>query len=166
MNVFLDTEFNQHGTHVELLSLAFVKEDGLEYYAQNSDCSLDDANVFVKEHVIPLLDDTSWKSASEIKDDLLVFFKSELSQGLDLNVWTWYGNYDWVALCGTIFGDMTRTPLGFPYSCFDLSQYAHHLGLRGIPLDKPTRAHNALDDARWNRDAYRWLKRQEAKKKR
>jgi hypothetical protein len=162
---FLDTEFSERGQCVELLSIGLVSDDGREYYAQNSDASLSSCNEFVQQKVIPLFTEDAWKPLETIKDNVLEYFRADLEQGRSFDVWTYFGNYDWVALCGSVFGGMTQTPKGFPYSAFDLQQYAHHLGLRKIRVAKPQNIHNALADARWNRDAYAWLKRQELKKK-
>lgn len=166
MNYFLDTEFHQDGTYVELISIGVVAADGREYYAQNSDCPLEKSNEFVKQYVLPLLDETSWKPASIIGDELANFI---LKPDKDYpQIWVYYGNYDWVSVCGTLYGDMTKTPKGFPYTPFDLSQWAHQLGYSKILVDKPAEhiAHNALVDARWNREAYLWLQDIERSQKR
>lgn len=162
MNFFLDTEFNQHGPHVELLSIGIVADDGREYYAQNREADFTTSNPFVTEHVLPLFDETSWKDSATIRDDVTHF----VCGGTELpNIWTYFGNYDWVALCGTLYGDMTALPKGFPYTSFDIQQFAFHIGFRKIRVPKPALEHHALADARWTKDAYLWLKRQEAKKK-
>lgn len=89
----------------------------------------------------------------------------------------YYADYDWVVFCW-LFGKMIDLPDGFPMYCIDLKQEIdswvngkgkHEVRARGFDLtlkrlkDRPdypkqTNEHNALDDARWNKKLYEFLK--------
>lgn len=91
--------------------------------------------------------------------------------------YTYYGAYDHVALCW-LFGKMIDLPNGFPMYSFDLKQEfdsmqitANEIRKAGINLkynkdiknhpDYPqqTNEHNALADARWNKELYEFLQK-------
>lgn len=158
MNYFVDTEFIQTGNFVDLISIGIVAADGREYYGQNRDCDLSRANPFVKEHVIPRLDEESWRWKETLRDDVVAFVRGD-----EPTLWAYYGSYDWVAICGTLFGDMVNAPKGFPYRPYDVSQFAYHLNLRKSLkkyVPEPEGSHNALVDARWTKEVYDWLVQQ------
>lgn len=64
-------------------------------------------------------------------------------------------SYDWIALC-QLYGTMMQLPKGFPKFCRDLKQLSVDVGSPQHPPD-PEDEHNALADARWNRDLYAFL---------
>jgi Ca2+/Na+ antiporter len=95
----------------------------------------------------------------------------------------YYADYDWVLFCW-LFGKMIDLPKGFPMYCIDLKQELNNtqnnlpnvrkivkaIGLEkgNIVMDlsdiknhpdypKQTNEHNALADAKWNRDLYKFL---------
>ena len=93
--------------------------------------------------------------------------------------YAYYGDYDWVVFCW-LFGRMIDLPKGFPMYCKDLKQVldetadrlAHRISntqANGLTFDNikfikslsnyPTQdnAHNALDDAKWNKDLHDFL---------
>lgn len=53
---YIDTEFIDTGTVIDLISIGIVGEDGREYYAQSSEFNIDKANYWVRENVIMHLD--------------------------------------------------------------------------------------------------------------
>lgn len=114
------------------------------------------ADDFVKENVLPKLDDPStWKSRAVIKQELLDFV---IADNTGIQFWGKYSAYDWVVFC-RIFGKMIDLPTGYPSHCNDLIQWMKQLGWGRIPVPvNPTEVHNALADARWNKKAYDWLK--------
>ena len=69
--------------------------------------------------------------------------------------WAYYADYDWVALC-QLYGTMVDLPEGWPKFCRDLKQLSVDVGSPQHPPDS-TDEHNALADARWNRDLYGFL---------
>jgi len=127
------------------------------------------------------------KSKSEIQDEILSFTGTcQDSGGLtDRNpeFYAYYADYDWVVFCW-IFGRMIDLPNGFPKYCRDLKQimdekvsFLMDKQNRRLPRgtvyrtlneaiyafkgrkDYPAQVneHNALDDAKWNRDLHKFL---------
>jgi hypothetical protein len=155
---FLDTEFNEDGKTIELISIALVSESGVEYYAGSNEYRPGLCNDWVKQNVLPKLPheaDSFWRSRSAIADDIrsLVFSLDDLA----LEFWAYFADYDWVVLC-QLYGRMVDLPEGFPMYCLDLKQEMHRRGIPKSALPKQRGdAHSALDDARWVRDTYLWM---------
>lgn len=186
---FIDTEFIE-GFHkplfgkkrhfIDLVSIGIVAEDGREYYAISTDFNRSDADDWVKENVLDVLELEShlWKSEARIKEDLLQFFGCRQDEhfwrvGKDVpEVYGYYADYDWVVFCA-LFGRMIDLPKGFPMYCRDLKQIydeKNHwwknevnrsLSVTNLrdTLDYPKQdnEHNALDDAKWNKALYDFL---------
>jgi len=151
---FFDTEFNEDGRTIELISFGMVSEDGREFYACNSDADLDRVNPWVRENVLPKLPSRNtslWMPRNEIATALCAF----VSGPEDPEFWAYYADYDWVVLC-QMFGTMMQLPPRFPKYCMDLKQLSVSVGSPQHPPD-PEEEHNALADARWNRDLYAFL---------
>jgi len=89
--------------------------------------------------------------------------------------YAYYADYDWVAFCW-LFGKMVDLPKGFPMYCIDLKQMLDEkqksrFGLRlfdgklvndikKLPnYPKQTNEHNALSDARFNFELYKFLQK-------
>ena len=70
----------------------------------------------------------------------------------------YYADYDWVALC-QLYGRMIDLPECFPMLCMDLKQHMDTLGFlkEDLPTQSAKSEHSALDDARWVRDAWKWI---------
>ena len=89
----------------------------------------------------------------------------------------YYADYDWVLFC-SLFGRMIDLPKGFPMYCRDLKQMLDETAAKGMyPQSHPpknledavtmfkeqrnypqqTNEHNALDDAKWNMELYKFL---------
>jgi hypothetical protein len=157
MKYFLDTEFYEDGKTIDLISIAVVSEheDGPEFYAVNQDAQLHRVNYWVRENVLsslPAYGSPEWMQHSEIGPRLREF--CEPGPGLP-EFWGYYADYDWVAVC-QLFGSMMKLPPTFPRFCRDLKQMSCDVGSPKHPPD-PIGAHNALVDARWNRDLYAFL---------
>lgn len=164
---FLDTEFIEAGPKhpLYLISIGIVAENGAEYYAESSEFPSNLASPWVREHVFPLL---TWKTAkplSKICQEICQFVKSQSpvvliqsAPGVEKytkpKFWGWFSSYDWVLFC-QIFGTMMDLPIHWPQYCNDLKQLCVS---KGDPkLIKPENEHHALVDARWNRDMYNFL---------
>lgn len=166
MKIFLDTEFMEDGKTIDLLSLAMVDEHGQEFYAVKTDAWTPKANDWVKENVLPRIDDTSFLSpdTSVIHGDGTILKRAILEWlGLDpatnqtskLQFWGYYADYDWVAIC-QLFGSMMSLPKEFPKYCMDLKQFSVMLG--DVRLLDQKHEHHALVDARWIRENYSYLR--------
>lgn len=153
MNYYLDTEFCEDGRTIDLISIALVTDDDREFYAVSNEADLSRANGWVKANVLPHLPPTNsslWMSRAEIRDQLLAFVGQEKPM-----FWTYYGSYDWIALA-QLFGPMIALPKHFPMFCMDLKQLAVSLGDPPLPK-QASGQHNALHDARWNREVHAFL---------
>lgn len=153
MNFFFDTEFAEPGSGnpptIELISIGIVAEDGREFYAESSEFSLERCNTWVCNNVIPHLGpDDKRVTRAEIRDGIKEFL------GNDPILWAYYASYDWVAFCW-LFGAMVNLPEDFPILPMDLQQLWITLGRpEGAKPPKPINAHNALADAKWNKQFY------------
>lgn len=165
---FFDTEFMEDGHTIELISIGCVPEnEGRTYYACNVEADLSRANPWVQEHVLPKLPpvgDARWKTREQIAIDLMTFwFGSVVSArskntAKDLELWTYYGSYDWVVLC-QLFGRMIDLPTAMPMLHMDIKMLARLLDDPELPEQDPASEHDALEDAKWNRTAYLFLRK-------
>lgn len=155
---FLDTEFDENGRTIDLISIALVSTDS-EYYAVASD-GWDSAkcNLWVRENVLPKLpprEAPTWRSRAQIAGDITKLFFGDRPV-----VWGYFADYDWVVFC-QLFGRMIDLPKGFPMYCRDLKQEMERLGIKreDLPASLQHQAdeHNALADARWNRSLHDYL---------
>lgn len=95
--------------------------------------------------------------------------------------YAYYADYDWVVFCW-LFGKMMDLPSGFPMYCKDLKQdfdfYNENFKKRkklnavgnihksinelkdfkDFPKQDPSKSHNAIEDARWNKQLHDFLK--------
>lgn len=177
-----DTEFLEDGSTIDLISIGIVCEDGREYYAVNSDMNVDRIRKddWLLENVwkhLPLrgyratltsvgggrnemrtkdagvLDTNSvlvkpkWVIANEVRDFLLAAESPQL--------WAYYGAYDHIALM-QLWGKMIHKPQGIPMFTHDIVQLWESFNVEDLPEQDGTQ-HNALNDARWNWEALKYL---------
>ena len=181
MDVFCDLEFIENGPliPIKLISIGLVAQDGRELYVINEEClSGVMNNNWLYTNVrpsLPIQEDQAtvgggiyqWDPNHEDYPAVLPLgvlvqrvaeFLLDIAQGPDgLKLWGYYSAYDHVVLMQHVFGKMADLPAGIPMWTRDLMQLAEDLyGPAGMSLlpPQPTTAHNALHDARWNRDAY------------
>lgn len=170
--------FGKRRHYIDLISIGIVCEDGRSYYAISSDFNPNDANSWVKKNVLSQLPPRyvswpagspsdamraqAWKSNKRIKFDLLQFFGCRedhlfwrASDGIE--IYGYYADYDWVLFC-SLFGRMIDLPKGFPMYCHDLKQMMDDMRLdnkwKQINCPDPKDEHNALSDAKWNKELY------------
>jgi hypothetical protein len=157
MRFFLDTEFMEDGRTIDLVSIALVRADGMDYYAEASHDPTK-ANDWVKTHVFPhLRPDRYLKPKDVIRSEILAFVGPEKPE-----FWGYYADYDWVAFC-QLFGRMVDLPKGWPKYCMDLKQFAKDLGDPELPKQAESQEHHALSDARWNRETWVFLEDRRAR---
>ena len=155
MKYFFDTEFIEDGVTIDLLSIGVVCEDGREFYAQNADADLDRASEWVRDNVFPGLRDATDEQIlhkTEIADALVNFVNKDRYEA---EFWAYYGDYDWVVLC-QLFGTMMDLPHGWPMFAMDVKQLCVSLGNPRLP-EQSSAEHNALNDARWTKEAFEFL---------
>jgi hypothetical protein len=113
----------------------------------------------VKEFVSP-----AQNMVKDIPDHLAVpeQFKTNYSKP---KFYGYYADYDWVVFAW-LFGKMIDLPTGFPMYCNDLKQELDNRAKTFMPLKdlknlkdypKQTNEHNALSDARWNKELHNFL---------
>ena len=164
---FYDTDFMEEPGFLQLISIGVVDEGGNEFYACNWDAHLHEANDWVKENVIPQLPDMpssddfyndkyegSWKTEVEIREALIEFLRPSNEDPVEL--WGYYSAYDHVLLCW-LFGRMIDLPDGMPMFTKDLRQVQEHLSVASLP-EQVSDEHNALEDAKWNRETFKYLR--------
>jgi hypothetical protein len=179
--IFIDTEFLEDGRTIDLISIGIVAENGDEYYAVIRDDGILHRAVnrdWLRENVISSLPVRVWqpsmyatwtgawdenhpdfaavKPREQIADEVRQFILSFP----DPQLWAWYSAYDHVALC-QLFGAMIDLPDGIPMFTNDLKQECVRLGDPRVP-EQETGQHNALADARHNRDIAAFLQKQGA----
>lgn len=160
MRFWLDTEFYENGRTIELISVGVVDENGQTLYAEVPNAlELANRTQWLSVNVAPhltqrILSDRSslrhtyhrWQIAGQ-----LVTFMGEKPE-----IWGYYADYDWVAIC-QLFGTMMQLPKGWPMYCRDVKQWADDLGIDKIDVPQKNE-HHALADALWTRDAWEWLR--------
>lgn len=150
MRIWFDTEFIEDGKTIDLMSIGMIREDGREYYAECVECDLSRASPWVRDNVVVhLRGGDALLSRKQIAEDIIRF------AGETPEFWAYYADYDWVALC-QLFGTMMDLPSGWPMYCRDIKQVADERGNVRLPKQKSAE-HDALADARWNRDAWLYL---------
>jgi hypothetical protein len=154
---FYDTEFNEDGRTIDLISIALVDERGHYYYAVSSEFDERSCNDWVKANVLPHLPSRGthfWKSRAEIRSDVRTLL---LADGGKPELWAYFGAYDHVALC-QLYGRMVDLPGGMPFLTLDLKQRMIERGLTKEQLPAQRGAqHDALADARWIREAFLFM---------
>lgn len=101
--------------------------------------------------------DCPWRTREQIRDEILSFMDPEKHGNPEL--WANYGAYDHLVFFW-LFGSMVHHPNGYPTLTLDIEQWCYHLGNPVLPK-QTTQEHNALNDARWNKLAWEFLKESE-----
>ena len=102
-------------------------------------------------------DDPLWRTSVVTRSVIAGRVKNfVLGSGVDPQLWAWYGAYDHVVLA-QLFNTMSELPDGFPMWTNDLKQEVERLGNPRLP-SKGNKEHDALEDARWVKKCYDWLR--------
>jgi hypothetical protein len=168
MKYFLDTEFIEDGTTIDLISIGIVCEDGRELYLGNRECDFSKASQWVKDNVlvpmgfdyskpnIPMrsIDPDFWLSKNQIAWAVREFC-NPCKYGKP-EFWAYYADYDWVVFC-QLFGTMIQLPDNYPKYCMDIKQWSVQLGDSTLPKQQKGH-HNAIENARHNELMWESLK--------
>ena len=158
---FLDTEFDEDGKTIELISIGLVSDEGHEYEAVSREFDPLHCNDWVKENVLSKLPppgDPRWKPRAQIRDEIVAIVMCGTGAP---KFWAYYADYDWVVLC-QLFGKMVDLPPDFPMYCRDLKQMIDdydNLRKTDLPVQPEGTEHNALADAKWVRDGVLWVQK-------
>jgi len=168
MKYFLDTEFIERPNQIDLISIGLVCEDGREYYSISTEYNYYKASDWVKENVIlpmylqevngdnrnrfdvAFFQRSYGRTLLQIRKDLLDFI--QVTKYEKPEFWGYYSDYDWVVFCW-IFGKMIDLPKGYPMYCNNLQQLYDNNDIE-VVITEQKNEHNALDDARWNKEFY------------
>lgn len=172
MKYFIDTEFidDDETRTVDLISIGIVCEDGRELYLVSNEFDEAKCDDWLKDNVLkqlppthepdgngkPFRPSTVWRSRKEIREQVEAFIKPTDEP---IEIWAYFASYDWLVFC-QLWGRMLDLPAHFPKFVRDLKTYALDLGFTGKfkSLVPDNGHHDALMDARWNRDVYQMLK--------
>lgn len=160
MKVFIDTEFYEHGDMsnatqtVRMISIGLVRSDGEKLYMENSnfDWNIVPRDHWLQENVRPnLIGGENLCHPANIRKGIEDFV------GPIPKFYGWYCDYDWVVLM-SLWGAMVNQPSHFPKFCVDLRQMCDEARVDRSKKPKQIgQAHNALDDAIWNKTLYEWI---------
>lgn len=164
---FLDTEFDEDGKTINLLSIGITDDQGRNFYAVNSEADHNRCNDWVKKNVLPhlgtslpspYLPDAPSHTRKEIAAGIIKMLEDRFAQDHKMPLfYGYFADYDWVILC-QLYGRMVDLPNLFPHFCMDLRQTALMLGIKKNQYPKQgTIEHNALNDAQWNWQLYQFL---------
>lgn len=172
MRYFFDTEFIEDGKTIDLISIGIVCEDGREFYAISSEADYQKANAnpWVHANVLTRLPGGFLDFGREFRLDLehptvmprteimrlMLPFIGNTFDDTKPEFWAYYADYDWVVFC-QLFGTMMDLPSWFPMYCRDIKQLCDMLGNPPLP-EQGEDEHNALADARWNKEAFDFLR--------
>lgn len=154
MRFWFDTEFYENGRTIDLISIGVVSEDGRTYYAETDFAETKaDSTDWLRANVLPHLSKggSEQRSRAKIAKELVEFM------GEKPEIWAYFADYDWVALC-QLFGTMMQLPKGWPMYCRDVKQLCDIFGNPSLPMQGTTE-HHALADAAWTREAWEYLQR-------
>ena len=167
MRFFIDCEFNAEiGPQIELISIGIAAEDGRNYYAVSSEFDPDKCSDWVKKHVFPKLGPEEFvtniipafpsipKTLIEMRREIKEFVGTKQAQ-----FWGFYAAWDWLLLGQHIMEGMLSLPANWRHLCMDVKQWQIQSGAPEFPPLPNTEAHNALNDAIWTRDYYKYLER-------
>ena len=130
-------------------------------------------NKQIAEEIVQFVD-ARWIEEGNISKGFMYPGGTSIEEVKTTNVqfYGYYSDYDWVVFCW-LFGKMIDLPKGFPMYCNDLKQTLNEMperpkrtifGYRTIEAikedpnyPKQTKEHNALADARWNYELYKFL---------
>lgn len=180
MKFYIDTEFYERGyIHpIQLISIGLVSEDSREYYAEIEGVHVDELSLWLKDNVVPHLSGKQ-KPRKQIAEEVLQFLGQKACTTCNKQdvrctdcrgsggvfdsapeFWGYFADYDWVLFC-QLFGSMIELPKGLPMYCNDLKQLANmlHVPRAAYPKQAESTLHNALADARWNKQLHEFLLR-------
>ncbi len=160
MRFFLDTEFIESGPHkpIQLISIGIVAADGREFYRISEEFNPLDASDWVKENVLLKLEPPEQVPRTPLRQiglDIVDFIHLPFPYTTEPEFWGYFADYDWVVFC-QIFGTMMDLPKGYPMYCRDIKQLCDEKGNPKLP-EQGNGEHNALADARWNKEAWEFL---------
>ena len=165
MKLFLDTEFTGLHKDTTLISIGIVPEyNGTPFYAELNDYNAGQVDAWIKENVVDNLTGENVVNTAELKAQLSLYIKW---MGGEVEIWSDCLAYDWV-LFNDIFGHAFDIPKNVYYIPFDICTLFKMKGIdpdinreEFAGVEKSTKKHNALYDARIIKRCYEKLSEME-----
>lgn len=181
MRIYYDLEFVENGVTIDPVSIGMVAEDGRRLYRVFDSRMTIDALVrddWLRTNVAPGLPieldgplnggvwrwywDLEHEDVDSVVDrhQIAADVKTFIQLTPDVQLWSWYGAYDHVALC-QLWGRMVDLPDGIPMWTNDLQQEIVRLGVGPEDAGYPEQgwdAHNALADAEYHMELGEYLR--------
>lgn len=157
---FIDSEFMAGRKTIDLISIAVVRDDGEEYYAQSSEFKLKTLSPWVKENVLSELRHCPYMESRYIAKMLYQHKQGQCvdqQRGFlhrcpwrsceqirnevkifidtdeeDIELWGYYCGFDFVLL-SQLFGTFDDWPSKWPFEMLDIYQWKHHLQIEKTP---------------------------------
>lgn len=156
MRIWLDTEFQEDGRTIELISIGLVSADDRKLHLVNSEYDSSRASDWLRDNVLCHLAQVPRLPPVGIRQSVLDFVGGQRPE-----FWAYFGAYDWVVL-QQLFGGMLTWPAGWPLICMDVEQWRVQCGIEKSDMPQQQSAlHDALNDALWAREAWQFLQRVE-----
>lgn len=173
--LFFDSEFTGLHQQTTLISLAFVSNQGAEFYAEFNDFDRQQCDEWIEQNVLThsrWISNPSAKTGDYSNDQTTMLYgnrqlicqslKIWLNQFDAVEIWADCYAWDWVLLC-ELFGGAFQLPKQVFYMPFDLASLFRFNGLDAdtnraefVQCSDLT-PHNALDDARIIQACYQKL---------
>jgi hypothetical protein len=106
MRWFFDTEFNEDGRTIELISIALVSSDRnvRPLYYVSSEFKEFNCNDWVKANVLPHLPPRGlWRTREQIRNEVARVLRTDDVAKEKPEIWAYFSAYDWVVFC-QLFG--------------------------------------------------------------
>jgi hypothetical protein len=154
MKYFIDTEFIDDGKTIDLVSIGIVTENGDTYYAESNEYDASKADDWVVENVLTKLVGNP-KPNIQIGSEIIDFVE-ETCNHENIELYGWFSAWDFLLLIRLVSttGKLLDTPPSWPQRCTDLAQSLQDNPFVNNMPAKPENAHNALDDAQWNKQVW------------
>lgn len=159
---WFDTEFHEHRSgRCELISLGIVADDGRMLYIETEfDRASAEREPWLRDNVLENLV-PGWPTSThhEARVEVENFLAPTMAiprPGDRPELWAYFASTDWTLLY-RLWGRMVDLPRCMPHHPFCLQQWWRQLGCPPCKPPKPTGIHNALEDAKWNRDFWHAL---------
>ena len=116
MRFWIDTEYHDTGTHVELISLGAVSQDGREFYAISTEFDADGLLPWTRENVLTHLsprDSGDWRSLQDIGSDCLAFVGDSPAE-----FWSYISTDDSYLVTRLLPYGLNGLPENLPFECW------------------------------------------------
>lgn len=157
MRYFFDTEFQDTGTSIDLISIGICNDRNNDtLYCVSNEFNLNTCDDWVCANVISKLPPPEERVCRrEIRKQIKEYTDRNSDLSKPIEFWAYFASYDWVAFC-QLFGGMLNLPLYYPQFVRDLKQEMMNLNISkaALPFRDVNMQHNALVDALWLRKSY------------